>query len=53
MNIELLLERIYDVLWHNEIIEEDTDLEDFKNCLRKDIKIQLENILEDYKNNAR
>lgn len=39
---ELLLERIYDVLWHNEFIQEDCELEEFKNILRKDIVIQLD-----------
>lgn len=39
---ELLMERIYDVLWKYKFIQEDTDIQEFKTCLRQDILIQLD-----------
>jgi len=47
---EHLLERIYDVLWHNDIIAEETEEGYFKDILRKDIIIQLDIILDELKN---
>lgn len=47
---ELLLERIYDVLWHNDIIPEFMELEHFKDILRADIIIQLDIIERELEN---
>ncbi len=41
---ELLLERIYDVLWHNDLISEEIEINYFKDILRKDIILQLDAI---------
>lgn len=38
---EHLMERIYDILWHNEFIQEDCECNEFKNVIRQDVLIQL------------
>jgi hypothetical protein len=38
---EHLMERIYDVLWKNEFIQQDCEENEFKNIIRQDVLIQL------------
>jgi len=49
---EHLMERVYDVLQHNEFIQEDCELNEFKNILRQDILIQLSIIEEELISNS-
>lgn len=42
---ELLMERIYDVLWRAEYLADDLELEELKAALRQDIHYQI-NIIE-------
>ena len=44
---ELLVERIFDVLWHNNVIIDDCDENKLKSIIMKDIIIQLKEFYED------
>lgn len=46
--VELVAERLFDILWRHEAIKDDLEMNEFKLLIRKDLKLQIENILKDY-----
>lgn len=54
---ELLMERIYDVLWKSEFIQEDCECNEFKAIIRQDVLIQLgiieEELIDNYKKESK
>lgn len=46
---ELFMERMFDVLWHNEYLKDSVNENDFEDILRKSVIFQLEMFKEDVK----